>query len=106
MSENRAEGRNSGGGRPRRNERPREEESSLIEKTVFVNRVAKVVKGGRRFNFSALVVVGVEKLSDWVNHEDRGTAFLFADGAGAVVIGPSDVPAIGPVVWGADGDQR
>ena len=31
---------------------------------------------------------------------DRGTAFIFADGAGAVVVGPSDEPGIGPVVWG------
>lgn len=53
-----------------------------------------------------VVVIGVEKLSDWVNHDDRSTAFLFADGAGAVVIGPSDTPQIGPVVWGADGEQR
>lgn len=52
-----------------------------------------------------IVVVGVEKLSDWVDFDDRSTAFLFADGAGAVVIGPSDVPAIGPVVWGSDGGQ-
>lgn len=53
-----------------------------------------------------VVVVGVEKLSDWVDPNDRGTAFLFADGAGAVVVGPSDVPAIGPVVWGGDGTQK
>jgi 3-oxoacyl-[acyl-carrier-protein] synthase III len=52
-----------------------------------------------------VVLVGVEKLSDWIDPDDRGTAFLFADGAGAVVLGPSDEPAIGPVVWGSDGSQ-
>ncbi len=34
------------------------EDSGMIEKIVYLNRVAKVVKGGRRFSFSALVVVG------------------------------------------------
>jgi 3-oxoacyl-[acyl-carrier-protein] synthase-3 len=39
------------------------------------------------------------------NRSDRSTAFLFADGAGAAVIGPSEFSGIGPVVWGSDGDQ-
>jgi 3-oxoacyl-[acyl-carrier-protein] synthase III len=51
------------------------------------------------------LVIGVERLSDLTDMEDRGTAFIFADGAGAAIIGPSDTPGIGPVVWGSDGEQ-
>jgi 3-oxoacyl-[acyl-carrier-protein] synthase-3 len=50
-------------------------------------------------------VIGCEKLSDFTDSYDRTSAFIFGDGAGAVVIGPSDTPGIGPTVWGSDGSQ-
>ncbi|MBU6212835.1 MAG: ketoacyl-ACP synthase III [Actinomycetales bacterium] len=52
-----------------------------------------------------VLVIGAEKLSDFTDLDDRGTAFLFADGAGAAIVGPSDTPGIGPAVWGSDGSQ-
>ncbi|MCR2811803.1 ketoacyl-ACP synthase III [Microbacterium sp. zg.Y1090] len=51
------------------------------------------------------VVVGAEKLSDIVDPTDRSISFLLGDGAGAVVIGPSETPGIGPTVWGSDGSK-
>ena len=53
-----------------------------------------------------VLVVGVEKLSDFTDPDDRATAFIFADGAGAVIVGPSEHPGIGPTVWGSDADSR
>ena len=53
-----------------------------------------------------VLVVGVEKISDFTDPADRATAFIFADGAGAVVIGESDEPGIGPVEWGSDSENR
>ncbi|WP_329131707.1 ketoacyl-ACP synthase III [Streptomyces sp. NBC_01476] len=60
-----------------------------------------VVEGSARH----VLVIGVERLSDLTDKTDRATAFLFGDGAGAVVVGPSEVPAIGPTVWGSEGDK-
>ncbi|QLQ10967.1 MAG: ketoacyl-ACP synthase III [Nocardioidaceae bacterium] len=52
-----------------------------------------------------ILVIGVERLSDITSRSDRGTAFIFADGAGAALVGPSQTPGIGPVVWGSDGER-
>jgi 3-oxoacyl-[acyl-carrier-protein] synthase-3 len=52
-----------------------------------------------------VLVVGAERMSDILDLTDRSTAFIFGDGAGAVVVGPAAEPGIGPAVWGADGSQ-
>ena len=52
-----------------------------------------------------MLVIGVEKLSDVIDNSERSISFLLGDGAGAVVIGPSDTPGIGPSVWGSDGSK-
>ena len=52
------QGRGRGEGRGRGGRGDREEKSQFIEHVVTINRVSKVVKGGRRFSFTALVVVG------------------------------------------------
>lgn len=51
-----------------------------------------------------VLVIGAEKLTDWVDPTDRANAIIFADGAGAAVVGPSEEPRIGPVAWGSAGD--
>ena len=53
-----------------------------------------------------VLVVGAEKMSDFVDPTDRSISFLLGDGAGAVVVGPSDTPGIGPTVWGSAGQGQ
>ena len=67
-----------------------------------ISMASDFVRGG---SATHVLVIGVERLSDLTDVGDRGTAFIFADGAGAAVVGPSDTPGIGPVVWGSDGEQ-
>ena len=59
----------------------------------------------RTSNVNNVLVIGVEKLSKHTDITDRGTAFLFADGAGAVVVSRSEEPGVGPTIWGSDGSQ-
>jgi 3-oxoacyl-[acyl-carrier-protein] synthase-3 len=71
----------------------------------FCYALAQASDAVRCGNARLVLVVGVEKLSDITDWTDRSTCILFADGAGAVVVGPSDEPGIGPVVWGSEGDR-
>jgi 3-oxoacyl-[acyl-carrier-protein] synthase III len=52
-----------------------------------------------------VLVIGAEKMTAWVDPLDRSTSIIFADGAGAAVVGPSETPRIGPVAWGSAGDM-
>src|ERR1700728_2622611 len=66
---------------------------------------ADAVRAGTARN---VLVIGAEKLSQWVDWTDRSTCIIFADGAGAAVVGPTEEgepSGIGPVVWGSAGDQ-
>lgn len=71
--------------------------------TYGVGLANDLVRGGTAKH---VLVIGAEKLSDFTNPTDRATAFIFADGAGAVVVGPSKEQGIGPTAWGSDSDQR
>lgn len=68
-----------------------------------VGMASDLVRTGTSRN---VLVIGVEKLSDYTDPDDRATAFIFADGAGAVVIGQSDQPRIAQTIWGSDADSR
>jgi 3-oxoacyl-[acyl-carrier-protein] synthase-3 len=67
---------------------------------------ADLVRGG---SVRHVLVIGAEKLSDWMDWDDRSTCIIFADGAGAAVVGVADDAesvGIGPVAWGSAGDQH
>ncbi|WP_245614539.1 beta-ketoacyl-ACP synthase 3 [Actinokineospora inagensis] len=53
-----------------------------------------------------VLVVGTERMTEWVDPADLGTSIIFGDGAGAAVVEAADEPGIGPVVWGSDGAEE
>jgi beta-ketoacyl-[acyl-carrier-protein] synthase III len=63
---------------------------------------ADMIRGG---GAEKMLVVGTEKLSPTIDMYDRGNCFIFADGAGAVVVGETPFQGIGPTVAGSDGEQ-
>jgi 3-oxoacyl-[acyl-carrier-protein] synthase-3 len=70
-----------------------------------IGTAADLVRGGSAKN---VLVIGAEKLSDWLDWTDRSTAIIFADGAGAAVVGPAADDAsvgVGPLAWGSAGDM-
>ncbi|MFC8827470.1 3-oxoacyl-ACP synthase III family protein [Streptomyces sp. NPDC057137] len=54
-------------------------------------------------NADHVLVVASERLSDIVDPNDRNTAAVFADGAGAMIVSAGDAPGFGRVAWGSDG---
>lgn len=67
-----------------------------------IGQADALVRSGASKN---VLVVGAEKLSDLISPTDRTISFLLGDGAGAVIVSASDVPKIGPTIWGSDGDN-
>jgi 3-oxoacyl-[acyl-carrier-protein] synthase III len=73
----------------------------------FVYALSVAADAVRAGSARYVLVIGAEKLSSWIDWTDRSTCIIFADGAGAVVVGavPEGEPTgIGPVVWGSAGD--
>ncbi len=72
----------------------------------FCHALALGADAVRAGSARSVVVVGAERLSDWIDPHDRGTAVLFGDGAGALVLLADDDQErrdVGPVAWGSDG---
>ena len=69
----------------------------------FVYGLAAASAAVRAGQARHVLVVASERFSGWLDLADRTTCVILGDGAGAAVVGPSDEPGIGPVVWGSDG---
>ncbi|UYG16208.1 ketoacyl-ACP synthase III [Brachybacterium huguangmaarense] len=59
----------------------------------------------RSGNATTVLVVGAEKLSDFISPTDRSISFLLGDGAGAAIVTASETPLVGPTIWGSNGEN-
>ena len=67
-----------------------------------IGQADALVRSGNARN---VLVIGAEKMSEFVDPADRSISFLLGDGAGAVIVSASDEPGISPSVWGSDGER-
>lgn len=71
--------------------------------TYALSMAADTVRAGTADH---VLVIGSEKLTPMLDLDDRGSAFLFGDGAGAAVVGLAETDGVGRVAWSHDGDQH
>lgn len=67
-----------------------------------IGQADALVRSGAARN---VLVIGAEKMSDFIDPTDRSISFLLGDGAGAAIVGASDFAGIGPTIWGSDGSR-
>lgn len=70
--------------------------------TYGIAQADALIRGGAA---EYVLVVGAEKLSQYVHPSDRSISFLLGDGAGAAVVGPADEAGISKTIWGSDGSK-
>jgi 3-oxoacyl-[acyl-carrier-protein] synthase III len=66
-----------------------------------LNTASDMVRAG---SARRVLVIGSERFQEWLDWQDRANCIIFADGAGAAVVGPADEPGIGPATQGSAGD--
>ncbi len=70
----------------------------------FVYALDAATNAIRAGNARNVLVIGSERFQEWLDWTDRANCIIFADGAGAVVVGPSEEPGVAPGVLGSAGD--
>ncbi|GAA2349564.1 ketoacyl-ACP synthase III [Saccharopolyspora halophila] len=66
-----------------------------------ISQASDAVRAGSARN---VLVIGSERFQEWLDWEDRANCIIFADGAGAAVVGAAEEPQLGPGVLGSAGD--